>query len=77
MATDGVSPNELFVTLLSALNSLTSFLEEKLKSDESDGRGEKEVQTIISLLELLRRVSQFVVHWGNNHGALFGESNLC
>ncbi|KAL3791491.1 hypothetical protein HJC23_011522 [Cyclotella cryptica] len=65
-----VSPNELFVTILSALSSLVESFESKCKNDESAG-WEKEVEAIIPLLEILRRVSGFVVYWGNNSGALF------
>lgn len=57
--------------MLSALNSLTSSLEGKLK--DGSGGVEKEVATVMSLLELLRRISPFVVHWENNEGALFGR----
>lgn len=73
-----LSPNGLFVAVLSALNSLCCSLEEKLKSrDHHDGgdadRVEKEVSAIVSSLELMRRICPFVVHWSNNEGALFGE----
>lgn len=57
--------------MLSALNSLTSSLEGKLK--EGSGGVDKEVATVISLLELLRRICPSVVHWENNEGALFGK----
>lgn len=71
-----VSPNGLFVAILKALNSLCCSLEDKLKhhdGDVNDVRVEKEVSAILSLLELLRRVCPFVVHYSNNEGALFGE----
>ena len=73
-----LSPNGLFVAVLSALNSLCCSLEEKLKSQEHHEGGdanrvEKEVSAIVSSLELMRRICPFVVHWSNNEGALFGE----
>ena len=71
-----VSPNGLFVAILKALNSLCCSLEDKLKhhdGDVNDVRVEKEVSAILSLLELLRRICPFVVHYSNNEGALFGE----
>jgi hypothetical protein len=67
-----VTPNELFIAILSALNSLVVAVENKCKSDEGEGC-EKEIEALVPLLELLRRIAGFVVYWGNNSGALFGE----
>jgi hypothetical protein len=67
---DEASPNSIFIAVQSALSSLTSSLEKKLSCNEG---GEKEVATVVALLELLRRMVSFVVFWGNNEGALFGE----
>ena len=70
------SPNALFLTIQSAMDSLCHALETKLKNSENENGAaslSKEVTAIISLLELLRRIGGCLVAWDNNGGALFGE----
>lgn len=66
-----VTPNVLFLTIQTALDSLCNALENKLKNDEEPS---KEVVPIVSLLELVRRIGGYLVAWDNNGGALFGEN---